>query len=772
MEDYERRDTENGRPKDHPQTAQARGRRRQSYPQLADQRFIEIHHSCPQLVPPASIEQQQSCPIKRNDEKRPIKNTDKDVSLLQIEDTTEVAFEEVTKDKNAEIVTLLQKKEVKRKKKNKRKKDTTDVTIEEEIPKDVNAGVMNKNSICRCDNKRICMVWYGINEIKTSYPFVCVNKIVLPILLAIIFGIGMSTFDIWTDWNLFNILYSNGQKNWGFLILVPIFANTFFTLCSMLYTRGFKSCKKASLAIVFTIFVLLQLYPQLCTVGNLLSLVRVETTRTGPLYILDMAQFEMKQSYSSGTLGTLESFVESTPTLYIQTAFLAHTGLSLSKLKQKTCFKLNCHNLDAQQEECKKVNQTDEAFGNMPNINADNATEYYENLEATCKQNNSELCQGKVETCISQLDVQLADLTLKDLHLNQTEKWKNTTLHKNYDMSKRDLDTVALHFILFKGGDWTFWRSYIMSYFSAAYGITSYLKNGSGRFISNMGGTFAKVFGAVLLSLLWKVFYLYSLVRYSGLSEFLNIFFWILTCFLPQLVYIFARVYLKCPQAFTSLKNFLIFKQPQVFLLTCISPVAYDVEIKSSDTESFAIFKVSETSTWNANMFQAIISLPFILKLILFPLASSFFPAWIGWMKNVLDTWPQDGVILALLALMFIVSVLAVVITITIYFVVFCSANMILLKTDIFDKKDNKPKKCVLHEKILCKKCHAKIGVVFDKLSADELEAQEQKEKGVMKLYCLMKAQEDNICIGIVCFGILGTLVGTVSVGVYWWVSY
>ena len=561
---------------------------------------------------------------------------------------------------------------------------------------------------------------------------------VVPIVSAIVFGIVLSTNDTWSDANLSYILYSNGQTNWGILILVPIFGNTLFTFCSMLYNRDFKNWTTKLLGVFFTIFVLLQFYPQMCIFENLFGLIRSK----------DMAQFTKRQAHLSGTLGTLEPFIESTPQLFIQTAFLAHTGLSLDTLKLESCTKQSCMDLESQLNECElmkddlKVNEEDEIDEYVTDefnktTRNDSSTAIYEN----CTKTNNLLCEEDIENCLIQIGAHFTNQTLADLQLGKDGDWRTTSLHQVYGMERKDLDTVALYLILFGEEKWKFWVSYAISYFSAAIGITNYLKNCSRGAIDDWK-QFAFVFIAVLLSLLWKVLYLYFLIRTSGLSEFLNIFFWILACFVPQFIYIITSMALKCPQSFSSLENMLMFKQPQIIMMSCISPVAFDAktekteifDIKTEQKEnySFGIFTISSRATYFSNAFQAIISLPFAIKLIA-PMWSSFFswyiPTWQWVWQWGSFFWP---ILVLLIILMIILAVLVLFLPFILYFLIFACFNMSL----VWFMQTNKTKtECILCKETLCRKCHGKSGVVFPTPSQKEQDAQEQRVETIRRMF-------------------------------------
>ena len=166
---------------------------------------------------------------------------------------------------------------------------------------------------------------------------------------------------------------------------------------------------------------------------------------------------------------------------------------------------------------------------------------------------------------------------------------KNTTLYQKYQLKENDLNAIALHKVIMGDKDFLFWSSYAVSYFSSAFGITNYFKRGNGSFIDSWR-IFSFAFVCGFLSLLWKVAYLYFLFTSTGFAAWANFLFWALSCFVPQVLYTVLHLSNSIPKSVW----YLLFKQPQIILMSSISPMAYDVDLKNYNEKKIGIFSPSK----------------------------------------------------------------------------------------------------------------------------------------------------------------------------------
>ena len=373
-----------------------------------------------------------------------------------------------------------------------------------------------------------------------------VFQVVKDVASTITLGIGLPSSDVGTDINLGVRLIQNGHPRWAMWVLAPVFANIFFTLfaCRRIEGRSW---------LCYTPLIVLQFYPQFCVARLLFRWARHKIKRE---------QFLKERDDLDGGLGCIESYLESVPQVFIQTAFFtiansltATTERLCYNEKDKTCQRYdNCSTL-------KKCSDTGYDF-NLCNPIGYDPYHYKSDAEIQNCVLKTQNCTIMFEACIQPLNECLSNCALnltsqiekineRDLFNNYLAEPRNYTshfLHQDYDASKGDLINIQLY-LLFIGDKYVFLSTYCISIFAAAYGITKFFRlsysrhcNDGDEYKLNVK-TFCVTFLITCISLVSRGAALAAFMLMNTNSMLENVLWWTLFCILPSFLFSFFMMF-------------------------------------------------------------------------------------------------------------------------------------------------------------------------------------------------------------------------------------
>ena len=146
-------------------------------------------------------------------------------------------------------------------------------------------------------------------------------QIAKEVIVSVLFGIALPSFDSQGDIRLSHLLYTNGHWKWALSVLTPVVVNTVFTIVS---------CKEMERKrwLLYLPLVVFQLYPQYCIARLIYRFLREEIT---------LKQFKAVKNSMDGGIGCVESYCESVPQIFVQTAFFAFV-VNMGPMLSRLCF--------------------------------------------------------------------------------------------------------------------------------------------------------------------------------------------------------------------------------------------------------------------------------------------------------------------------------------------------------------------------------------------------------------------------------------------------
>ena len=423
------------------------------------------------------------------------------------------------------------------------------------------------------------------------------------VVTSIIFGIFLPSFDVGSDIRVSVRLFLNGHPRWALSVLTPVLMNTFF---SAIACRELERKKSGGCWIMYLPLVLIQVYPQFCTIRLLFEFYHRKMSLIG---------FVSKRDSMDGGIGCLEPYCESVLQVFVQTALFSHVH-SIDPLISKLC-----------------ISTSDELAGD-------------------CEVNLSEL--------IYDLD----DETMyNDLH--SPIRFNKSSLSQEYNATLDDLKLIQMHKLVI-GNYSMFASTYAISIAAACYGITKFFRLSHARMatrIFTLEFAYITLISAAFLGMKGGV--LAKVVMGHERSLLKGVWIWILFTKLPTtlMVLIFTiivpclKLYKRYPDMHFGIVAQMILKQPCLLLSPLVTPFFFTLnvdeekiidDIPSNTINGKIIKKMSTYSSYalspRLSVINSIISIIFSSGLLLWdnPSDAVFFYLWyciFGLSFFLLYTW-------------------------------------------------------------------------------------------------------------------------------------
>ena len=377
-----------------------------------------------------------------------------------------------------------------------------------------------------------CLKWTNaIIENQKNMARSCIEipnrETIQAVVFSIFFGIFLPSFDVGSDIRVALRLYLNGHPRWALSVLTPVLINTLF---SAIACREMEERKHGASWIKFLPLVLLQCYPQFCTIRILLQFLRGE---------LDLKTFTALRDGMDGGVGCLEPYCESVLQVFVQTALFSHVH-DINPLITKLCL------------------NTRQGIGD------------------DCKENLTMFITG------------LDDKTIY-ANLNNQTMFYNSSLTQQYNATQDDLKVFQMNKLVI--GDYQlFVSTYVISIFAACYGITKFFRLSHARmstgiiskqfvYVSFVSATFFGMKGIALAGVVMG--------HESSLSK--GIGYWLLFTKLPTTIMViiftvivpFIRLKTKYPDMHFGIVAQMILKQPCLILSPLITPFFFTLNTDS-----------------------------------------------------------------------------------------------------------------------------------------------------------------------------------------------
>ena len=347
------------------------------------------------------------------------------------------------------------------------------------------------------------------------------------VVFSIFFGIFLPSFDVGSDIRVALRLYLNGHPRWALSVLTPVLINTLF---SAMACREIERIKHGGSWMKFLPLVLLQCYPQFCTIRLLLGLIRGK---------MDLKTFIVLRDGMDGGVGCLEPYCESVLQVFVQTALFSHVH-NINPLITKLC--LN-------------------ARGKSSN---------------DCKENLTLIINGLDDTTI------YADL-------NNQSMFHNSSLAQQYNATQDDLRLIQVHKLVI--GDYQLFAStYAISILAACYGITKFFRLSHARMTT---GIFTKKFAyvsfmsAIFFGMKGAALAVVVMEHDSSLTN--GVWLWILFTKVPTMIMVIIftiiipcfRLYKAYPDMHIGVVAKMILKQPCLLLSPLITPFFFTLNTEN-----------------------------------------------------------------------------------------------------------------------------------------------------------------------------------------------
>ena len=507
-------------------------------------------------------------------------------------------------------------------------------------------------------------------------------KVFFDAVSSIFLGIGLPSGDVGTDVNLGARLILNGHPNWAMFVLAPVITSTFFTLfaCRRLENRNW---------LCYIPLVVMQIYPQFCVLRLLRQWWKGDINQT---------RFIGARDNLDGGLGCIESYLESVPQAFIQTAFFVVAN-SLTSTVTRLCYNdkarscdavLNqacmlqkrCSDMGFDGNHCNPVGFGSDVGFQQTNCNPSQTSinyhyKSYANIK-TCKEKTInctemfQICIQPFYECLSRCETKLTseidEMDEQALYqmISNVENYSNFSPHFlaiEYGASREDLQNIQLY-LLFIGDKAVFLGTYAISVFAAAYGVTkffrlSYSRHCDTMYDSNHGvnpRTFIVTFVITTMYLLAKGFALAAFVMINENSMATNVTLWSLYCMLPSfafaIVVIFGRTFYRIKfKGFTIFNNYslsIFLKEPPVIGASVVTPFMYSPK---------SVEKLREVEASNRNQ-----RIMYTSKLIFFQIDygfsyfNNFIGIFVGTIGLILKTDQKLQVLLPSAVLFFIIT--------------------------------------------------------------------------------------------------------------------
>ena len=125
------------------------------------------------------------------------------------------------------------------------------------------------------------------------------------VVFSILLNICLPSFDVGSDIRLAIRLSLNGHAKWALSVLAPVFINTFF---SGIACREMERKKSGACWMMYLPLVLLQIYPQFCTIRLIYELLRGR---------IELKTFASIKDGMDGGIGCLEPYCESVLQVFV-----------------------------------------------------------------------------------------------------------------------------------------------------------------------------------------------------------------------------------------------------------------------------------------------------------------------------------------------------------------------------------------------------------------------------------------------------------------------
>ena len=319
------------------------------------------------------------------------------------------------------------------------------------------------------------------------------KEVMQPLLVAILFGILLPSGDSGSDIKLSVRLYLNNHPKWAIAVLFPVMVNTIFTLvvcCQM------EKKKSNGYWIMYTPFVILQVYPQFCICRLIHQYMKNK---------ISLKELIANRDCLDGGLGCIEPYCESVLQVFIQTAIFAYV-YNIQPVLQKMCYTENakscnqfdtcgdpfqCSTLDGKTPltECKGVGQDPYTGGYYMYEKVIACRE----IRSFCTKRHKECMEllNRFKDCISTCEARLEDeiMSLNDTDLKSFVFNPNATsehpLALEYHATREDLESIQ-SYLLVIGHYWLFVLTYLISITSAVYGVAKFFRLSHARLVTDM----------------------------------------------------------------------------------------------------------------------------------------------------------------------------------------------------------------------------------------------------------------------------------------------
>ena len=434
-----------------------------------------------------------------------------------------------------------------------------------------------------------------------------------PYLVATVFSeIFLPVTDAFSDIYLCVQLILNGHPLWSLWVLFPVIVKTIFTVFA---------CKKVEKRnwIFYTPLVLLQIYPQFCILRALI--------KWSFLKAIDENTFWKEFDYLEGCIGFLH-VIQAVPQGFVQTAFFAVAHFLPSKIKRfcynekiQTCKKFdNCTTVVRASEEC-----PDDFGYQSTSCNQIEFEPYkYNSFEETheCEE-RVRTCNSLFESCLqpfydcilrceSTLNDRIVNMDERDLmNLRRTAEGTNYSfnfLSEEFGATKEDLKNIQLD-LLYARNEYAFLFTYTLSVIAAIYGITKFFRLSYSRHCDRVSKrTFTTTsdpdeeyvnvgLDYALFGMTCTITGIYLTGKGVALSRFMwmndntmgmNVVMWLVFFMLPSVLFaLFSVLRWTCEKSenhqlfgydvYKSWMFKILFKEPAIFGIPCVSPFMYKV---------------------------------------------------------------------------------------------------------------------------------------------------------------------------------------------------
>ena len=404
----------------------------------------------------------------------------------------------------------------------------------------------------------MCRLCFGIPTRET----------IQAVVFAIFLNICLPSFDVGSDIRLAVRLYLNEHPKWALSVLTPVFINTIF---SAVACKQLEQKKAGACWIMYLPLVLLQIYPQFCTIRLIFDLLRGS---------IDLNDFKSTKDGLDGGIGCIEPYCESVFQVFVQTALFAKVH-NLNPLVTRLCF-------SERDRSCAEYDVCDDLY----DCDMDPYASGYEKFEKVMKSSKIEKecratfdrCIGNFSSCILDCKNDLTQYIYALDDLDNAMPLLNSSLHQT-----NDTHLVQMHRLVIDNYP-MFLSTYAISIVAACFGITKFFRLSHCRMTQKL--LTWEFFYVGLVSTIFfgiKAFVLAGVVigHDKSLAEAVGI--WILFTKLPTTILVLVfTIIVPCVQLYKKYEVIrigavaqMILKQPCLLLAPHITPFAFTLNTEN-----------------------------------------------------------------------------------------------------------------------------------------------------------------------------------------------